>query len=465
MDTATRNMGSLVLLGHSPDPTTEQQRAATFKDWDVFARSGVQPQGFYLHESAWWEEWLQKIRHSSWWNLPVFAAPALSAAAAYVDELCPPDRAQEVTEAMALRRKGLPDPEDVLGLEERVLYFLYERGPQGMLKPLMERHSSQLYSYPVAGLLAQSYEDADQVLQDLRRRGLLRADGLMDRTRHCSSCACAHIHFVDVCPHCQNLDIRREATLHCFSCGNVAAESHFLEGGSLACPKCHVHLRHIGVDYDKPLAQYSCKGCERSFMEAMVQARCLDCGKCSSPSDLEVREVSRLVLSTAGRSAVRRGTVAESFAPLQSHNYVEPHSFRRMLDWACAIQARHPASAFHLMRIEFVHAAQLQARVGLVQLHMLIDELAQRLNAQLRDSDVITRTEEHSLWLLLPHTMPQGLQHRIEAHMRDLAQEDVNAQALSLRIHSLDMAEVVSQHETYTAHSLMQRLQGLQQGA
>lgn len=460
MDTATRTMGSLVLLGHSLEQATEKQRAATFKDWDAFARSGVQPQGFYLHEGALWQEWLQKIRHSSWWNLPVFASPGLSPAAAYVDELCPPARAQEVTEAMALRRKGLADPDDVLGLEERVLYFLYERGPQGMLKPVMERHSAQLYHYPVATLLAQPHEDADQVLQDLRRRGLLRAEGLMDRTRHCSSCASAHIHFVDVCPHCQNLDIQQETTLHCFSCGNVAAESHFLEGGSLACPKCHVHLRHIGVDYDKPLAQYSCKGCERSFMEAMVQARCLDCGKSSSPSDLEVREVSRLVLSAAGRSAVRRGTVGESFAALQSHNYVEPQSFRRMLDWACAIQARHAASTFHLMRIEFVHAAQLQARVGAVQLHMLIDELAQRLNAQLRDSDVITRTEEHSLWVLLPHTLPQGLQERIEAHMRDLAQEDAHALALSLRIQTLDVADVVAQQEAYTAQSLMHRLQG-----
>lgn len=465
MDTATRTQGSLVFLGSSPAQTTEMDRAATYKDWDTFARSGVQPQGFYLYDTGVWQEWLSKIRQSAWWNLPVFAGSALSQAAPYVDDVCSPERAREVTQAMELRRSALFDPDDVLGLEERVLYFLYERGPQGVLKPVLERNSAQLYRYPAVDLLAQPHEDAAQVLVDLRRRGLLRAEGLIDRTRHCSSCASAHIHFVDVCPHCQNLDIQQEPTLHCFSCGNVGAESQFLEGGSLACPKCHVQLRHIGVDYDKPLAQYRCKGCERSFMEASVQARCLDCGKSSSPAELEVREVSRLMLSPSGRSAVRRGAVGESFAALRSSNYVDPQGFRRMLDWACTIQARHGQASFHLMRIEFVHAADLQARIGTAQLHLLMDEFAQRFNAQLRDSDVITRTEEHSLWVLLPYTAPAGLQERIESHLRDLAREDVNARSLSVRIHSLDVASVIASKQPVNAQMLMHRLQGQGQGA
>ena len=460
MDTATRTKGSLVFLGSSPAQTTEADQAASYRDWDSFARSGVEPQGFYLYESGPWQEWLARIRHSNWWNLPVFASPSHTLAGPYVDELCSAERAREVTEGMELRRKGLADPDDIVGLEERVLYFLYERGPQGVLKPMLERNSAQLYRYPAADLLAQPYEDVAQVLVDLCRRGLLRTEGLIDRTRHCSSCSSAHIHFVDVCPHCQNLDIQQEPTLHCFSCGNVGAESQFLEGGSLACPKCHVQLRHIGVDYDKPLAQYRCRSCERSFVEAMVQARCLDCGKCSSPSELEVREVSRLLLSPAGRSAVRRGAVGESFAALRSSNYVDPQVFRRMLDWACTIQTRHAAASFHLMRIEFVYSSELQLRLGAAQLHLLMDEFAQRFNAQLRDSDVITRTEEHSLWLLLPYTAPEGLQGRIEAHLRELARDDVNARALSVRIHSLDVAGAVASKQPVSAQSLMHRLQG-----
>jgi hypothetical protein len=144
---------------------------------------------------------------------------------------------------MALRRQMLPDPGDVLGLEERLLYFLYERGPQTGFRPLLDRDSDQLYRYPVAEQLACAQESVSQALEELRRRGLLRSEGLVDRTRLCSGCGSAHIHFVDVCPHCQSLDTRRESMLHCFACGHVGAESQFVEGGALDCPKCHVHLR------------------------------------------------------------------------------------------------------------------------------------------------------------------------------------------------------------------------------
>ena len=104
-------------------------------------RSGVQPQGIYLRSVPHqvWRNWLHRIRQSDWWNLPVFAEPALRDAQLYVDALCSVERAREITEGMALRRQTLPDPGDVLGLEERLLYFLYERGQQAGFRPLLDR--------------------------------------------------------------------------------------------------------------------------------------------------------------------------------------------------------------------------------------------------------------------------------------------------------------------------------------
>jgi PleD family two-component response regulator len=56
-----------------------------------------------------------------------------------------------------------------------------------------------------------------------------------------------------------------------------------------------------------------------------------------------------------------------------------------------------------------------------------------RLNAQLRESDLITRVDEHSLWVILPYTMPQGLQSRIEKTMEKLAEEEVKPSAWPCR--------------------------------
>ena len=298
----------------------------------------------------------------------------------------------------------------------------------------------------------------------LRRRGLLRDDGLLDRTRHCSSCHSAHVNFVDLCPHCEDLDIHKEPALHCFACGHVGPESLYLESGALVCPKCHVQLRHIGVDYDKPLAQYSCRSCQRSFMESLVKARCFDCGHSNSPSDLEVREVCRLQLSASGRNAIRAGNIRGSFAALKARSYVEPEMFQRMLDWANNIQARHKEFRFNVMSVELHHEAKLQQRLGSVRLYLLLDEFALRLNEKLRDSDVITRKEENSLLLLLPFTDPEGLKARIELIFKQMASEEGDVSELRLVIRNKEVTPPAKVQERQVGKSLMQSMVGLGRG-
>ena len=439
-----------------------QRFLSSFKDWDAHRLTDSSVSGFYLNAEAagGWLESIKGIRRSVWWNLPIFADPDFKEAAPYVDSLCSVEQAQELGRGMMLRRQGLPDPGEFVGLEERLLFFLYERGLQVGLQPQLDRNSAQLYRYPVADLLAFEHEDAFRVVDALRRRGLLRDDGLVDRTRHCNSCHSAHVNFVDLCPHCENLDIHKEAALHCFACGYVGSESGFLETGSLACPKCHVHLRHIGVDYDKPLAQYSCRSCLRSFMEPLVKARCLDCGHSNAPSELEVREVCRLQLSASGRNAIRAGNVLGTFAALKARSYVDPLVFQRMLDWASNIQARHKEFRFNLMSVELHHDAELQQRLGSMRLYLLLDEFALRLNEKLRDSDVITRIEENSLLLLLPFTDPEGLKARIEQIFQQMASEEGDIKDLRLVMHNREVLKSTGSRDIQSGLGLMQSMVG-----
>lgn len=462
MNTSTLVKPALIFLGEFPS-VSALQSFSSFKDWDTRRVAGLSALGFYLKVDAagGWLESIKGIRRSVWWNLPIFADLDFKEALPYVDSLCSIEQAQELGRGMMLRRQSLPDPSEFVGLEERLLFFLYERGLQVGLQPLLDRNSAQLYRYPVADLLAFEHEDAFRVVEALRRRGLLRDDGLVDRTRHCTSCHSAHVNFVDLCPHCEDLDIHKEAALHCFSCGHVGPESAFVESGGLACPKCHAHLRHIGVDYDKPLAQYNCRSCLRSFMEPVVKARCLDCGHSNTPSDLEVREVCRLQLSASGRNVIRAGTVLGTFAALKARSYVDPLVFQRMLDWASNIQSRHKEFHFNILSVELHHDAELQQRLGSMRLYLLLDEFALRLNEKLRDSDVITRVEENSLLLLLPFTDPEGLKARIEQIFQQMASEDGDVRELRLVIRSPEVPRSLGASDNPSSVGFMQSMVGL----
>ena len=95
------------------------------------------------------------------------------------------------------------------------------------------------------------------------------------------------------------------------------------------------------------------------------------------------------------------------------------------------------------------------------QITELLDELAVRLNAQLRESDLITRVDEHSLWVILPYTMPQGLQSRIEKTMEKLAEEEGEAKRLALSVHlrSMEVKAMNDGSEAPSASNLMRKMQ------
>lgn len=425
LDILSAPVQQMVVLRPSGEGAPEESDARVLPSWEAFMQTQVAPLGFYL--DGWTaqaqNQLAEQVRRSAWWSLPVLVSPGADdaplladGAVSYGDALAMGER------ALAAHRSLRLDPAS-LHLDERVLYFLYLRDhPE--LKPLCDRHSPMLYRYPLAEALAHSGEDVAACLEALTRRRLLEPSTLIDRTRHCRACGCAHLHYLDVCPHCSSLQIRKAASLHCFACGHVAPEDDFKNDGALGCPKCSVALRHIGVDYDRPLTQYACASCHHAFMETSVLARCLDCSAMHQPSALDVREIAALRLSPHGRAALRAGQMQESLAALDAYNYVEPAQFRRMLDWALATQTRHAEIRFGLMLVQFKNTAQVIEEQGAARVFLMLDEFARRLHELLRTSDISTRTEEEMLWLLLPFSSTEGLATRLETALADLSSGD-----------------------------------------
>ncbi|MNZ59225.1 hypothetical protein D3C78_772560 [compost metagenome] len=295
--------------------------------------------------------------------------------------------------------------------ESRVLAWLWLRS-QGELRAVRDTRVAQHYRYPLLEALAGEDEVSDFVwLQLIAQQGWLEGGELVDRLRLCTGCGSGRLNYVDVCPECQSLDISRQPALHCFTCGNVGPQENFLKDGLLLCPNCLTRLRHIGSDYDRPLENYSCRGCQAFFIDAAVEARCLDCCQVHAPEKLRVREVRHYRLAEAGRLRCRQGLGQGSYAELAFArlNLRGGKEFAELLNWQIELVRRYGNPSFSLLGVRLLNLAQRLEALGEMRANALVDSLVERLLEMVRETDRCTRASEDLFWLLLPHTGKDGL--------------------------------------------------------
>lgn len=412
--------------------------------------------GLYL--AGWGKEQAEQIvtewRASPYWFRPVFV-DSLEAQAPACDGVLEYEQTAQLCDRIEQLRLSLNLDPQKLQFDERLLYYLYLREPHD-LTPVCDRNSKHLYRYPEAEALVQESDDAGNWIASLIRRNLLQPVKLIDRTRHCRSCSSAHMHYLDVCPQCRGIEIRASESVHCFTCGNVAPHEDFVKEGQLVCPKCQARLRHVGVDYDKPLTKLACGTCHHTFIEAAVVVRCLDCNTAGEPDLLDVRDVYTLRLSPNGRAALRAGQLQESFAALDAANYVAPNYFRLMLDWGIITQARHKELRFSLIMIDFTNANEMIEANGAARTFLILDELANRLRELLRNTDITTRTTETLLWVFLPFSSGAGFAARVERLLQEITPRN-GAVAIRARIRHIETPGGLEKDEK--AEALMARLQ------
>jgi len=295
--------------------------------------------------------------------------------------------------------------------ESRVLSWLWFRS-SAEVHALRDPEVPQHYRYPLLEVLAEDEQVNTFVwLTLMAEQDWLEEGVLVDRVRLCSSCGSGRLNYVDVCPECQALDISRQPSLHCFTCGHVGAQENFLKDGMLLCPNCLNRLRHIGSDYDRPLENYRCRSCQAFFVDADVQARCLDCVLAHAPDKLRVREIRHYRLTEAGRLRCRQGFSNEQggvnhFGRL---NLLGGKDFYELLTWQIQIVRRYKLPDFSLIGLRFVNLTDTLLRLGEHRGHAFVDSLVDRLQETVRETDRCSRSSEEFLWLMLPNTGAEGL--------------------------------------------------------
>jgi len=360
-----------------------------------------------------------------------------------------PGRTQALAEAerLAERLGRFPALQQAADADSRLLRYCALR-PEAELAPVAAPADAALYRYPLLEGLATG-KDVERWLHDLQRRGWLLRQSLVDRIRRCPDCAAGHLNYVDVCPFCGELDIHSSDALHCFVCGHVGDQGEFAQQGALICPNCYTRLRHIGVDYDRPLESMSCRSCRERFSEARVVARCLRCGASHDPGDLDSVSVGRYRLAEPVRLSAASGVLGQWADALSSLRLLPSEIFQLILGWQVETARRHPEHGFSLVGVDLGSVRQIAEQIGEGRALTLLDALSERLHQMLRSTDLVSRSQDDRLWLLLPATPAANLPVVIRRlrELEGLAEGDV---PIRLRVATATIPEDLAPDEDAT---------------
>ena len=286
---------------------------------------------------------------------------------------------------------------------------------QRRIRPVKQLNSLTIYRYPIIEALYPELYSSYRFIVTETKREMLEAERLVDRIRVCKQCNGGHLNYVEVCPNCKSIDIDVQTSLHCFTCGHVGDQQSFLRKGKLECPKCITQLRHIGVDYDRPLETHICHKCSHLFVEADTISHCLNCDTQTDIAELIVQKIHQLKLGQLGEYVYQHGKILQA-PELSIKGKVDAGYFENILLWVNKVALRHDEEhlllSMHLPRLE-----EYSNLYGDSKLFALLDQITNRLNGLFRDTDICCQYKQDVLLVLMPKTkistMPV-LQNKIE---------------------------------------------------
>jgi hypothetical protein len=425
----------------------------SFRDPQHLIDSGFAAEAVLLapNDPAQADSWLQTLRRDAHLGLkPLFLSRSLGATADELSDGAVADGDAIIHAAAEItRREASVKRRDAMTADDRLLIYLHLR-PQRLLSPVTDWRNERICRYPLADAFCERGEDGFQLIDRLRRRGLIENTSLLERIHACGKCGAGHLLFIERCPQCGGIDIAEQTFLHCYACGHVATQDQYLRKDGLSCPQCLARLRHIGVDYDRALETLSCQSCAGRFTEPDVTARCLQCQTVAAADALLERRFHGLKLTAAGELAARTGQVGDLFKLIDQFSHAHPDYFVQTLDWLIHVSRRHREVQFGLACLRFSNVHALAASMPGHRLARMFDALAQRLRALIRTTDLFMREDDTHCWLLLPQTTPSGMKvllGRIAAlsersgHLEGDVEGNTDGLRIELGISALNSAE------------------------
>lgn len=239
-----------------------------------------------------------------------------------------------------------------------------------------------------------------KVLDDFTKEGFFRTK-IIDKVNICYDCSGSYLNFSECCTKCNNLDLKTEELVHHFRCAFVGPYSDFVDGDRLMCPKCNHHLKHIGIDYDKPSEIHTCSSCNHRSQETKMKATCVDCRKENELDQLITYDIKNYTPTEKAMEYAKRAHKPDKFISNDTEN----------------ISVILPYGAFNMIKSHESKRKQIEGQSsyevtlsiseGIIQklnknlIDSLTKELASIINPYLMQSDITTINNRNQIVLLL----------------------------------------------------------------
>ena len=276
-------------------------------------------------------------------------------------------------------------------------------------KPVLSRDSMMGFFYPRAYYIFTPHEKGEEKeeLESLKLHKILESD-ISNKTSLCPFCKYYNLIFREVCPSCGSVRIRLVEFIHHYSCGYIGPVDEFVKGDKLICPKCHEELKHIGVDYDKPLEKYLCDNCGARFLEPDIDVLCANCKKKFKPEEVESEFVYQYFLTPFGKLVAFEGRLPINvFEEISvSLGVVNYSAFSYILDKFIHISERY-GRPFCVLGIYFSVLEEAFSELP-IKIRTFLKDLITVIKDNVRSADILSTSEEKYLFILLPETPKEG---------------------------------------------------------
>jgi hypothetical protein len=324
-----------------------------------------------------------------------------------------PDSLRKFIEECSRRIERLPDKEKPLdtNIAFKIIRHAYVRNA----KMIPHRCIWNMHGWVHPQLLPYTGYSADDFMQLF---GFMESQGIVTSEFHskafsCSQCQCAFLNFRETCPHCGSINLKLADIVHHFPCAYIGPMDDFMQDGGLICPKCDKELRHIGVDYDKPSAVYSCRECAHNCQDPTVSTECFYCGRVSDPEGLNINTVNIYSLTSLGNNAAIHGIDSLLSVKIgEKLHAVTMDIFKKILHLEIKRIKRYKKSESTLIHINICYADNLILNMS-GKSSALLNELSAIILSDLRGSDVLTLVNSSFFLILLIETSVSSSEHVI----------------------------------------------------
>jgi hypothetical protein len=244
------------------------------------------------------------------------------------------------------------------------------------------------------------------------------------RTHGCIKCGSARLNIYEACPACGSSDLFEEVLVHHYRCGCQEAESHFIQGDVLICPKCHRELRHLGVDYGKPGKIVTCRVCGAANSEPTVNFVCMDCAAVTLADAAPATDWYHYDLTTLGLNALREGRLPQSDVNPgleQSPRAYSPREFGLLAMQEKRV-ARQAEQAFSVARMSFPNLEDVRDEHGAQAAETAFQHAVAVIVKAVRVSDFVGIASTSSVIVGFPGLKPadiRPIEDRIRQTIRD----------------------------------------------